>query len=829
MKELQRLAVRMKQLASLVVVVLVVSTVACGGGGGTENGKPASEVVADVPEVSDVPETVSRDVSADEGVETDTGPVLPVPEFVHEEFDHPGCVPDGPFLVDRVEMVRTEEALLSLKTTAVLSHAGRLWVGTLNGLFHSASGAAGPFTQVLLPEGCTIVADLSASEKTGVLAACGAKIVEVSKEGAIVSEWDLQGVMAFHAFACAGVNYAIAQSNLCMLGTPGDNCDGIPFVGGAVKGAACVDGQVWVYGVSGSVWRRDGEDWKETWSLPGDGQVLALAAGAGDAWAAGPSSVVKLGTDGMESEWQVGLAQLPFGEFTSLAVSPDGSRWAAGHEIGATLVHVESGETEYFHSGRWLPQEKVNDLCFDADGSLWVATNSGLSHLYKEEISLADKADRMFEQLDKWFWRMDGFISAKAGFDDPWIDDTSSLWDDDNDGQWTQEGVGAFCYAYAVTGDEKYYEAAKRAVTNMLMLIDVPAVDFEDAGLGRGFVTRSLVRDDEGGVFASKAEQSNWHLVHYFDGHDYYWKDDTSSDETTGHFFGLPIYYDLCAKDDEERAWVAEHVEALAGYILDHNYTLVDLDGEPTTHGDWSPERLGIAVDGLEACVEAENNIAACAEAWLGAAYLDSIEILGHMIAAWHVTGNIRFLDAFEELIEVHRYDKAAMFHDEVVTWVEKGVANYCDHELADLAWLTLIRYDPDEGRREKWVSSMLASWEYEIGERNPLKALSMAAVLSDSPGLKPGIVTLAEYPVDVRDWLVDNSHRKDAAPDVKDRHGDPQFKTVLPYDEIALQRWDHNPYGMKGGGDGSSRKSPAFWLLPYWGLRYYGGICPPE
>jgi hypothetical protein len=72
----------------------------------------------------------------------------------------------------------------------------------------------------------------------------------------------------------------------------------------------------------------------------------------------------------------------------------------------------------------------------------------------------------------------------------------------------------------------------------------------------------------------------------------------------------------------------------------------------------------------------------------------------------------------------------------------------------------------------------------------------------------------------------VDNSHRLDAESDVKDRHGDPQFKTSLPYDELPILRWDHNPYGMAGGGDGRARMSPAFWLLPYWGLRYHGAIC---
>jgi hypothetical protein len=120
----------------------------------------------------------------------------------------------------------------------------------------------------------------------------------------------------------------------------------------------------------------------------------------------------------------------------------------------------------------------------------------------------------------------------------------------------------------------------------------------------------------------------------------------------------------------------------------------------------------------------------------------------------------------------------------------------------------------------------MLDAYEYEKGERNPLKALAMASALSDSPGLMDGFITLHEYPVDLREIPVDNSHRKDVLPDVADRFGNPQFQKVLPYDEIYILRWDMNPYLVKQGGSGNSWMSPSYWLLPYWGLRYYGAIC---
>ena len=808
----------------LLALVLLVS---CTGKSGTDGTH-----IKDVP----LSDESGQDVQVDQrarleiGADADIGPELPDHSFVFEELDHPACLPDGPYMVDRVEMVRTTEELADLDGRALLPTGNSLLVGTASGLYRrkEGDGAFSPVTAQLAGETIeAAVEHIHHSPEGGYLVTyafddCSSAIVEFSEELApgVVHKLPACTCRAdeFAALTCAGKSYTIVGGDL--VGLVGW-CPGAR----AANAMACRQGELWIADDDG-IWREDEGQWVKMWPHEGNQKVTVLVDGPGGIWAGSQDHLIRI--VGMEdsAQYAAGPGALPLASFRSLAVADDGGKLAIGHDIGVTIMNVADGTVEHFHSQRYLPAEQVNALAWLPDGSLMAATSLGLSRLHKEETTLQAKAERLFEKLDKWFWRMDGFLTAGARFDDPWDDDTSFLWDDDNDGQWTEEGVGAFCYAYAVTGDKKYYEAARKAVTNMVMLVDVPAPDFEAKGLGKGFVTRSLVRDDEGEVFESKADQGNWHLVHHTDGHDYYWKDDTSSDETTGHFFGLPIYYDLCAKDDEERQWVADRITALAGYIVDHGYKLVDLDGEATTHGDWSPERLAIAVDGMEACVADGHELVACIEAWMGAAHLDSIELLGHIIAAWHVSGDPRFLDAYEELIEVHRYDDAAVFHDEIVTWTEKGMANYCDHELADLAWLTLIRYDPDPVRREKWVKSMSDAYKWEAEERNPLKSLALAAALAESPGLEAGVQSLVEYPEDLRLWFFDNSHRLDAEHDIDDRHGDPQFKTVFPYDELPVLRWDHNPYGMTSNGDGRTRMNPAFWLLPYWGLRYYGAIC---
>ncbi len=776
----------------------------------------ASEVSSDLAEPSDLPLP-----------DTTT---TPDPTQVSAEFNHPNCLPDGPYLVHRSEQIRTVAELPSLDVWAVLVHGDRILVGTDDGLFvREASGEA--FLSVQLPtEDCRIrsLAAVEAGIAVGCLTGeCGSTSVLLSQElqpvAAAAAECAVPADGALKAFDCDEYFYLFYANSVRLV----DDIES-PILAD-VADVACIAGQLWAVGGQG-VQYLDGNPSDGAWigvCGPQSCGDLSILAGESMPFAAGGVRVAELSPGGVQQEWLAGLSGLPYDHFRALIPSPDGTRLAIGHEIGVTILHLDSGETDYYHTKRWLPGEEVRDLSWDGEGALWVATNAGLARLWNEEIYLRDKADLLITKMEDWFFRLDGFLTAGAQFDYPWEDDSEFLWDDDNDGQWTEEGIGAMCYAYAVTGEERYYQAARRCAENMMMLIDIPAVSFEEVGMNRGFISRSVVRDDEEACFANKVTQDNWHLVHWTDGHDYYWKDDTSSDELTGHFYGLPIYYDLCAKDDAERAEIAEHVMVLADYLLDNGYTLPDLDGEPTTHGDWTPERLTRALDGLQACMDNGYELVDCVDSWGGGAFLDSVEILSFMAAAWHVTGELRFLESFEYLAGPARVGEAAMFTENVATWTGRGTTNYCDHELADLAFLALLRYDPDQTRRQQWLDSMLAAWQYEKGERNPLKALSMAAFIAESEGLKEGVQSLVEYPDDLRMWLVDNSHRLDAEPDVNDRHGDPQFKTALPYDELPILRWDHNPYGMKGGNSGKNRMSPAFWLLPYWGLRYHGAICP--
>lgn len=534
-----------------------------------------------------------------------------------------------------------------------------------------------------------------------------------------------------------------------------------------------------------------------------------------------------------------GPGELPLGDIVSLDFSED--FLLLGHKVGATSLVREQGkpliqgQVNHYVSQRWLPSNDVRAVAIDDKGNQWIGTSKGISRISWVERTLKDVARYMEDLLDAHFWRL-GFVSSDARANDPYTPTEWRVWDKDNDGLWTQMQIGAWCYAYSVTKNEEYYQKARRAMEMMFLQIDIPAVDFERVGLGRGFVTRSLVRDDEGAVFEDKKNRSNWHLVEY-GGHQWYWKDDTSSDETTGHFFGYPIYYDLCAKDEAERREVAEHAAALARYIKRHGYRLVDLDGETTTYGHFEPERLAAAADGLQPCLEKASQqedpaqaIAACIGSWHGEGWLNSIEILGHMLAAWHMTGDKEFYDAYEELYTTYKYSVISMPHAETFTITDKSIANHSDHELAMLAYHTLIRYEPNPERRERFIQGLLFLYEYEKGERNPLWTAFVSLLAgADKAEVEDGLRSLLEIPMDRRDWLVDNTHRKDALDWPDDRHGHKQFDRVFPYDEIGSVWWNMNLRKKVFGGDGRNFRGPMAWLLPYWAFVYAGLISDAE
>jgi hypothetical protein len=83
----------------------------------------------------------------------------------------------------------------------------------------------------------------------------------------------------------------------------------------------------------------------------------------------------------------------------------------------------------------------------------------------------------------------------------------------------------------------------------------------------------------------------------------------------------------------------------------------------------------------------------------------------------------------------------------------------------------------------------------------------------------------LARHPMDLIDWTVRNSQRRDIrmAPH-NDRFGRAESLDLLPPDERPVMRWNANPFRIDGGNGGRSEDDGAAFLLAYWLGRYCCG-----
>jgi hypothetical protein len=87
----------------------------------------------------------------------------------------------------------------------------------------------------------------------------------------------------------------------------------------------------------------------------------------------------------------------------------------------------------------------------------------------------------------------------------------------------------------------------------------------------------------------------------------------------------------------------------------------------------------------------------------------------------------------------------------------------------------------------------------------------------------------LQRYPLDLVNWRIVNSRRKDLdfiAPNFRRQ----TITEVLPPDELPIERHNANLFNLDGGNNGKSENSAGdIWLLPYWLGRYLGVISAPQ
>jgi len=470
-----------------------------------------------------------------------------------------------------------------------------------------------------------------------------------------------------------------------------------------------------------------------------------------------------------------------------------------GTSIG--VASLQGGRWEYYASKRWLPDDRVTAIAVQSDGVVWVGTPQGLSKIEKRPYTLERKAEFFEEGIQQRHNRY-GYVTSSA-LEHPG-DLSSSVYEaSDNDGLWTALYIAAESFRYAVTKEEEAKKLAQKSLRALMRLEEITPID--------GFPARAIIQKGE------KVHQSHgeWHDTPLSSARnsdlavktkamktkdeEWEWKGDTSSDEIDGHLFAYSVYCDVVA-DEEEKQEIAKVVGRIMTHIVDNDFLLVDVDGERTRWGVWSPKLLNAT--------------------WIDQQGLNSLEILAHLKTAYHITGDEKFQNAYLHLINEHHY--ALNTIEQKI--LPPGEVNHSDDELAFISYYPLLKYEVDPNLRAIYLLSLERSWQIERPERCALWNFIYGALTGNDCDVENSRDMLRSIPMDLIRWTVKNSHRANIKIDPESgRTGALQSVKALPADERAIMRWNGNPYRMDAGNDGRSEDDGTFFLLPYWMGRYYG------
>lgn len=470
-----------------------------------------------------------------------------------------------------------------------------------------------------------------------------------------------------------------------------------------------------------------------------------------------------------------------------------GSGWGA-------FMQRNDGRFDYYASERWLPSDKVVDISAGPGNSVLILTDKGLARICFKEITLAQKADFFERQVRERHIRT-GFNATVSGMKNGDVT-TGSMEDSDNDGLWTSMYLAAEAFRYSVTKSDDALQNVRESLDAMERLYTINKIP--------GFPSRSFERR------GYKYHDSAWRRA---DDPEWDWKSTTSSDEAIGHIFAFGVIAELITvKDIHDKAVVL--IDTLMSHILRNSFYLIDWDGKPTRWGRWNPEYVNAR------------------PLMVGDRKITASNITAMLQTAYHFTGKEKYKDAILMLMKQHGYlenlmrpmssigmappDADALSRDLSDGW------NHSDDEMYWCGYWGLYRYALNDTLKASFKDAIIDHWRMERPEKEGLWDIMTALTGTEDFDLNEGIWYLQEYPLDLINWTILNSHRKDIkkiAPNFRKQ----TTEEVLPPDEVRIARHNSNMFDLDEYGAGASENSAGdIWLLPYWIGRYLGVISAP-
>ena len=493
--------------------------------------------------------------------------------------------------------------------------------------------------------------------------------------------------------------------------------------------------------------------------------------------------------------------KIPCTEITSVK-EINGKVWF-GSTFGAFMLRKD-GKYNYYNGERWLPGDLVSHIAEGPENSVLVLTNKGLGQICFKLMTLEDKAMYFEKQVRERHIR-NGFNASLEGLKKGDLS-TGFLKDSDNDGLWTSMYLGGEIFRYAVTKSDDALQNCLESLDAMERLYTINSNDI-------GFPSRSFERR---GNIERLSDPDRWQRAK---DPEWDWKSTTSSDEAIGHIFALGAMAELI--NVESMKTRAIHlIDILMQHIVDHNLYLIDFDGKPTTWGRWNPEYVNARPEVV------------------GDRKICSSNIIAMLQTAYHFTKKEQFKKKAFELMDKYGYlenlmrpmvtlstapaDADELSKDLSDSW------NHSDDEMYFVGYWGLYRYAFNEELKAKYKAAIIDHWQIERPEKEGAWNI-FTAMASNEFDLKEAVWYLQEHPLDMINWDIMNSHRKDIemiAPNFRKQ----TLKEVLPPDERPVQRHNGNMFNInRKGGNGNGEESAGdIWLLPYWMGRYLGVISEP-
>lgn len=340
----------------------------------------------------------------------------------------------------------------------------------------------------------------------------------------------------------------------------------------------------------------------------------------------------------------------------------------------------------------------------------------------------------------------------------------------------------------------------------------------------KGLIGRSYFHKDdpvEAVVWEQmKSEPLMWKQGEGDEFKDYYWRTDTSRDQLTGAVLGNAALYDF-TDDPETKANAKQFLMDVADHIWDHDLAIFDWNGKMTKYGDMSGERLeGLPVGNAQAAV--------CDLAWFKIAY--------------HVSGEARFKQYYDELMNTRNYLKILRDHE----WTYSGYATkYYNTYMSFENWYHLMRLEDDPTLRGK----LLAIFRDTLWLNTDDKTVNRRAILEHNAVKTPWYL----YSTGQKDaeaiWRVlwqmqhipdaplrdRSTHNSDDKTIVTNPNGPLDETTrqpiealyALPFDkrESDMVVWHRTAFDLDKPAGSTTERTGCDFLLPYWMGRYYGFI----